>query len=67
MYFYFIKLGEKYLFYLTNGVESSQYYFSNPQFLDKIKTSFYKKVIQLNFTEKYQILETIGKGSFSNV
>ena len=36
-------------------------------FIELIKPSFLKKVIQLNFTEKYHILEIIGKGSFSNV
>jgi len=53
--------------YLTNGIDFTSLYFQDLVFLNEIKTDFVKEIIQLNFKEKYTMMELLGEGTFSKV
>lgn len=67
VYMFYLELEESNLLHLTNGAEYSQFYFKDHSFVQSIPRSFFRNVIQINFKEKYSMLEMIGKGSFSKV
>ena len=64
---FYLELKDSNLLHLTNGAEYSQFYFKDHQFIKNIDETFFKEIIQLNFSEKYSLMEMIGKGSFSKV
>lgn len=64
---YYIPIGNQMLMHLTNGTECSQFYFPNNNFYSQVQRKLQKDVIQLNFYEKYSMLELLGKGTYSKV
>jgi hypothetical protein len=56
-----------YLFFFTNGNEVCYFFFSTALFWQECRTAMAKHVIQLDFREQYEVIEQIGKGSFSKV
>jgi hypothetical protein len=57
----------RYLLFLTNGEESSFFFFEQPVFWKETRCVLSKYMIQVNFAERYELIEPIGKGSFSKV
>jgi hypothetical protein len=55
------------MLYLTNGDESTFFFFESATFWNDNRSELAKYAIQLNFKERYDELESIGKGSFSVV
>jgi hypothetical protein len=53
--------------HLTNGTECSQFYFTDHKFLQHAAPKLLKDVVQLNFYEKYALLDLLGKGTYSKV
>lgn len=64
---YYIPIGTQMLMHLTNGTECSQFYFNDQKFYSEAQERLFKDVIQLNFYEKYSLLELLGKGTYSKV
>ena len=52
---------------LTNNNESSYFFFNHSAFKDELWTMISRNVIQIDFKEKYEVIDQIGKGSFSKV
>jgi hypothetical protein len=52
---------------LTNNSESSYFFFNHSAFKDEVWTMISRNVIQIDFKEKYEVIDQIGKGSFSKV
>lgn len=67
LYMYFLPIGSQLLMHLTNGTECSQFYFNDNSFYKLVSPRLLKDVIQLNFYEKYSLLELLGKGTYSKV
>ena len=59
--------GTHYMFYLTNGNSYCEMFFQKNTFLKTMQSNFFKHVVQINFQDKYRIIESIGKGSFAKV
>jgi hypothetical protein len=57
----------RFLLFLSNSWDSSVFFFENDLFWREKQAGMGKFVIQLNFVESFDMLETIGKGSFSKV
>lgn len=57
----------RYLLFLTNGEESSFFFFEQAAFWKETRSILSKYMIQVNFAERYELIEPIGKGSFSKV
>lgn len=55
------------MLYLTNGEEFSFFYFESSKFWDENLGKMARAVIQLNYKDRYEEIESIGKGSFSIV
>lgn len=64
---YYIPIGNLQLMHLTNGTQCSQFYFHDHKFFQNVHSKLMKDVIQLNFYEKYSLLELLGKGTYSKV
>ncbi len=68
LYFGFYPLKNKrFLLYLSNGNEESMFFFDNDEFYQNVKKPLEKLAILLNFSDKYLIQNSLGKGSFSQV
>lgn len=52
---------------LSNNNESSYFFFNHSAFKDEVWTMISRNVIQIDFKEKYEVIDQIGKGSFSKV
>lgn len=57
----------RYLLFITNGSENCYFFFSSAAFWQECHSPMGKHVIQLDFKEQYEVIEQIGKGSFSKV
>lgn len=57
----------KYLLYLSNGAEVREFFFNNNAFWREFDGAIGQVGVQLNFKDKYEVIEQIGKGSFSKV
>lgn len=57
----------RYLLFITNGNENSYFFFSTAAFWQEYRVAMGKHIIQLDFKEQYEVIEQIGKGSFSKV
>lgn len=64
---YYLPVGNQQLMHLTNGTQCSQFYFNDHKFFHHVSSKLLKEVIQLNFYEKYSLLELLGKGTYSKV
>lgn len=64
---YYLQIGQQFLLHLTNGNTCSQFYFQDNGFYTAVEDRLKKDVIQLNFYEKYSLIELVGKGTYSKV
>lgn len=64
---YYFKLGDHYIFHLTNGTHFSTFHFVNTEFMKYNEGLMLKDVVQINVSEKYDIQNQIGEGTFSKV
>ncbi len=67
LYMYYLPIGNQQLMHLTNGTECSQFYFTDNKFFQHVSSKLLKDVVQLNFYEKYALLDLLGKGTYSKV
>jgi type IV secretory pathway TrbL component len=67
LYMYYFHIGYRDILYLTNGLDSSTFYFPNNAFMNSVSHNFLKDVVQVDFREKYKMIEEIGEGTFSKV
>jgi len=59
--------NERYLLYLSNDTEATEFYFKSDIFWRSNEAEISKHAIKLNFKERYEVIGQIGKGSFSKV
>ena len=64
---YYLPVNNQMLLHLTNGTQCSQFYFNSNAFFEQVGARLSKDVVQLNFYEKYSLMELIGKGTYSKV
>jgi hypothetical protein len=63
----FLPMGTQQLMHLTNGTESSQFYFNSAKFYNHVSAQLLKDVVQLNFSQRYSLLNMLGKGTYAKV
>lgn len=64
---WFALKSNRYLLFLTNGNEYCYLFFTSSTFWVECQSAMAQYMIQLDFKEQYEVIDQIGKGSFSKV
>ena len=64
---WFSLMNGKYLLYLSNENEVKEFFFTKDAFWREFAPAIGRVGVQLNFKDKYEVIDQIGKGSSSKV